>query len=144
MRVCVVAVGRMKERGLREVVDDYLGRIRRHVPCDEIEVREGKNEQDAIRAAIPSGALVVALEIGGREYDSVGFARQLERWGSTGKGVVAFLIGGADGIPASISKAAAERMSLGRMTLAHRIARIVLLEQIYRATTILRGEPYHR
>ncbi|HQP39416.1 MAG TPA: 23S rRNA (pseudouridine(1915)-N(3))-methyltransferase RlmH, partial [Polyangiaceae bacterium] len=64
----------MKERGLREVVDDYLGRIRRHVPCDEIEVREGKNEQDAIRAAIPSGALVVALEIGGREYDSVGFA----------------------------------------------------------------------
>ncbi len=57
---------------------------------------------------------------------------------------MAFLIGGADGIPAAISKAATERMSLGRMTLAHRIARIVLLEQIYRATTILRGEPYHR
>ena len=87
---------------------------------------------------------MIAMEIGGREMDSVTFARQLERWGSTGKGVVAFLIGGAEGIPAAISKDARERMSMGRMTLPHRIARVVLVEQIYRATSILRGEPYHK
>jgi len=144
VRICVVAVGKIKERGLREVIDDYLVRIRRHVPCDEIEVREGKNEEESIRAAIPSGALVIAMEIGGREMDSVTFARQLEKWGSTGKGVVAFLIGGAEGIPAAISKEARERLSMGRMTLPHRIARVVLFEQIYRATSILRGEPYHK
>ena len=144
MRICIVAVGKIKERGLREWIDEYLGRVRRHVGCDEIELREGRNVAEAMRAAIPAGSHVVALEIGGRELDSVGFARQLERWGATGKGAVTFLIGGADGLPPEVSKGAQERMSLSRMTLAHRVARVVLVEQIYRATTIWRHEPYHR
>ena len=144
MRICIIAVGKLKERGLREVLDDYMARVRRHVPCDEIEVKEGKNDEQALRAAIPSGALVVALEIDGRELDSAGFAKQLERWGSTGKGVVAFLIGGADGLPKGLSREAQARLSLSKMTFAHRVARVVLAEQIYRAITIMRGEPYHR
>jgi 23S rRNA (pseudouridine1915-N3)-methyltransferase len=144
MRVVIIAVGKLKERALRELVDEYYDRVRRHVGCDELELREGKNTEGALRAAIPQGAHVVAMEIGGRETDSVGFARQLERWGATGKGVVAFLIGGADGLPPEVSRAAHERLSLSKMTLAHRVARVVLAEQIYRATTIWRNEPYHR
>lgn len=144
MRICIVAVGKIKDRGLRELCDEYLERVRRHVGCDEIELREGRNVEDAMRSAIPASSHVVALEIHGREYDSVGFARQLEKWGGTGKGVVTFLIGGADGLPAAISRGAQERMSMSKMTLAHRVARVVLVEQIYRATTIWRHEPYHR
>jgi 23S rRNA (pseudouridine1915-N3)-methyltransferase len=144
LRIAIVAVGRVKERGLRELLDDYLRRIRRHVPCDEVEVREGKQEAARIAGAIPAGALVVALEAGGEALDSAGFARRLARWGSTGKGVVAMLVGGADGLPAQVVAAAHARASLSSLTFAHRIARVVLVEQIYRATTIWRGEPYHR
>lgn len=144
VRICIIAVGKVKERGLREVMDEYVARVRRHVPCEEIEVREGRNDEQVLRSAIPAGAWVVAMEIGGRELDSEGFARQLERWGSTGKGVVAFLIGGADGLPSRISQEAQARVSLSKLTFAHRIARVVLAEQIYRAITIWRNEPYHR
>jgi 23S rRNA (pseudouridine1915-N3)-methyltransferase len=144
VRICIIAVGKLKERGLREVLDDYIARVRRHVPCDEIEVKEGRNAEQALRSAIPPGALVVALEIDGRELDSGGFARQLERWGSTGKGIVAFLIGGADGLPKALSGEAQVRLSMSKMTFAHRVARVVLAEQIYRAITIWRNEPYHR
>ena len=73
---------------------------------------------------------------------SEAFAREVGRWGSQGKGVVAFLIGGADGLPPAVSRGAAARVSLSALTFPHRLARLVLVEQIYRAMTILRGEPY--
>lgn len=140
MRVAVVAVGRIKERALRAVADDYLGRIGRYVRCEEVEVRDAA----ALERALPPGAHVVALEVDGRALGSEPFARQLERWGSRGKGVIAFVIGGAEGIPPELSARADERLSLSPMTLPHRLARVVLLEQLYRAMTILRGEPYAR
>jgi 23S rRNA (pseudouridine1915-N3)-methyltransferase len=140
VRLAVVAVGRIKERALRSVADDYLGRIGRYVRCDEIEVRDAA----AIERALPAGARVVALEVDGRALGSEAFARRLERWGSDGKGVIAFVIGAADGIPPRLSARADERLSLSSMTLPHRLARVVLFEQLYRAMTILRGEPYAR
>ncbi len=140
MRLAVVAVGRIKERGLRSVADDYLSRIGRYVRCDEIEVRDAA----ALERALPAGARVVALEVDGSALGSEAFARRLERWGSDGKGVIAFVIGAADGIPKELSARADERLSLSAMTLPHRLARVVLLEQLYRAMTILRGEPYAR
>ncbi len=136
----MVAVGRIKERALRSVADDYLGRIARYVRCDEIEVRDAAG----LERALPAGARVVALEVAGSALSSEAFARTIERWGSHGKGVIAFIIGGAEGIPAELSARADERLSLSSMTLPHRLARVVLLEQIYRAMTILRGEPYAR
>ena len=75
---------------------------------------------------------------------SEAFARRLSQWGSQGKGEVVFLIGGADGLPREIADAAYVRLSLSTMTLPHRLARVLLLEQLYRAMTILRGEPYAR
>ena len=88
------------------------------------------------------GATVIALEVGGKSLTSEAFARGLERSMAQGKGVVTFLIGGADGLPPEVSRAAHDRWSLSSLTFPHRLARLVLIEQIYRAMTILRGEPY--
>jgi 23S rRNA (pseudouridine1915-N3)-methyltransferase len=144
VRVVVVAVGKVKERGVREAIDDYVGRIGRYLPVEEIELRDGPADDvaAAVRRRLPAGARIVALEVGGRSMTSEGFARWLERRGSEGKGIVAFLIGGAEGLPPAIVREADEALSLSSLTLPHRLARLLLVEQIYRACTILRGEPY--
>ncbi len=140
MRLVVVAVGKLRERAYRELADDYLGRLRHFVKADEIEVKSAEE----LGRAVPNDALRVALEVGGQGLSSQGLAQKLEAWGSRGKGVVAFLIGGAQGIPRALSESAEVRLSLSTLTLPHRLARIVLLEQLYRAMTLLRGVPYAR
>ena len=140
MNIVVIAVGRIRERELRSVADEYLERVRRYVRCDEIEVRKGKE----LAQAVPSDAWTIALEVGGDVVTSEQLARKLESWGSRGKGRIAFLIGGAEGIPGQVSRAADVRLSLSALTLPHRLARVVLFEQLYRSMTILRGEPYAR
>ncbi|UQA56311.1 23S rRNA (pseudouridine(1915)-N(3))-methyltransferase RlmH [Polyangium aurulentum] len=143
MRLVLVAVGRVKERSTRAVIDDYLGRVRRYVACDEVELSDAPAPKLApLFTRATEGSTPIALEVGGRALDSPAFAREIERLGSRGKGVVSFLIGGADGIPPAVSQAAHDRWSLSTLTFPHRIARLVLIEQIYRAMTILRGEPY--
>jgi 23S rRNA (pseudouridine1915-N3)-methyltransferase len=86
---------------------------------------------------------VVALDERGSEYTSVELARRVERWLHAGRDV-ALVIGGADGLSVDAMARAGEKLALSRMTLAHRLARLVLVEQLYRAMTILRGEPYHK
>ena len=140
MKLFVVSVGKIKERRLREVADEYLARIQRYVACEEVETRDAPS----LERAIPREAFVVALEVDGEAMTSEGFAHRLERWASRGKGRVAFVVGGAEGIPPALSRAADARLSLSTLTLSHRLARVVLLEQLYRAMTILRGEPYAR
>ncbi|MBK8995955.1 MAG: 23S rRNA (pseudouridine(1915)-N(3))-methyltransferase RlmH [Myxococcales bacterium] len=140
MKLAVIAVGKLKEPAYRALADEYLGRVRRYVRADEVEVKDAA----ALGRAVPDDALVVALEVDGERLTSEAFAKKLEQWGSRGKGSVAFLIGGADGIPAELSRAAAVRLSLSSMTLPHRLARVVLLEQLYRGLSILKGEPYAR
>lgn len=143
MKIIIVAVGRIKDRALRAAIDDYIGRLRRYVTCEEVELTDGPAAKLAPAfAKATSGATVIALEIGGKSLSSEAFARAIERGGSQGKGVVAFLIGGADGLPIETSKAAQDRWSLSALTFPHRLARLVLVEQIYRAMTILKGEPY--
>jgi 23S rRNA (pseudouridine1915-N3)-methyltransferase len=143
MRIVVVAVGRVKDRALRAGLDDYFGRVRRYVPCDEIELADApaaKLEPAFLKAT--AEATTIALEIGGRALGSEVFARELGKLSARHKGIVAFLIGGADGLPPAISRAAHDRWSLSALTFPHRLARLVLVEQVYRAMTILRGEPY--
>jgi 23S rRNA (pseudouridine1915-N3)-methyltransferase len=143
MRLVVVAVGRVKDRALRAALDDYLGRLRRYGPCDEIELADApaaKLEPAFAKATL--GATVIALEVGGRMRSSEEFAQGVERAASRGKGIVAFLIGGADGLPPAISRAAFDRWSLSTLTFPHRLARLILVEQLYRSMTILRNEPY--
>lgn len=140
MKLVVIAAGRMKEREVRALADDYLARIRRYVKCEEVEVKSAKE----LAAAVPAGALLVALEVEGEQVTSTELSKRVERWGSTGKGIVAFIIGDADGIPKELSQSAQARLSLSKLTLPHRLARLLLLEQLYRSLSILRGEPYAR
>lgn len=140
MRLVVVAVGKLKERAYRELGDEYLSRVRRYTRCEEIEVADGSG----LERRIPSEAYVVALEVDGKTRSSEVFARELGELFARDKGTVAFVIGGADGIPDELSRRAGLRLSLSTFTLPHRLARIVLYEQLYRALSILRGEPYAR
>lgn len=145
MRIAIVAVGKIKQPGLRAELDDYLGRIRRYTACDEIELRDGRERElvERFARALPDQrCTAVALEVDGRELDSPSLARLLGAEQQAGTGTLAFLIGGAFGLPAAVSERAQQRLSLSRLTLPHRLARLVLAEQVYRAFTILRNEPY--
>ncbi|HEX3598080.1 MAG TPA: 23S rRNA (pseudouridine(1915)-N(3))-methyltransferase RlmH [Polyangiaceae bacterium] len=136
----IVAVGKMRDAPLRAAADEYLGRVRRYVACEEREARSA----DQLERLVPAGALRVALEVEGEQLTSQGLAERIERWSTRGKGVIAFLIGGAEGIPEETSAQADVRLSLSKLTLPHRLARVLLAEQLYRSMTLLRGEPYAR
>ena len=154
MRLRIIAVGRLKERHWREAADEYLKRLGPYARVEVVEVPDRDVTADEARAleaeaadvlrAIPEGATVAVLEIGGRASSSEEFARWLEDLGTDGRPSVAFVIGGAAGLHPDVLARADVRLSLGALTLPHQLARVVLLEQIYRAFRITRGEPYHR
>lgn len=141
MKITVLAVNKLRDSASRTWADDYLARIRRWVRCDEVELRDDAELQ---RKWPKEDEYVVALEVNGRALTSTEFSERLERWGSTGKGNVTFVIGGAEGIPKALSTQAREHLSLSTMTLPHRLARVILLEQLYRGLSLLRHEPYAR
>ncbi|MGD2135022.1 MAG: 23S rRNA (pseudouridine(1915)-N(3))-methyltransferase RlmH [Gemmatimonadales bacterium] len=154
MRLHVVAVGRMRDTSVRAACDDYANRIRRYVRLETTEVRAaGRSDRDAERgrreegeallAAVPAGARAVALTRTGRALASEELARLVDRWQVEARDV-ALLIGGAHGLAPEVLDRADDRLSLSTLTLPHELARLVLLEQLYRACTILRGEPYHK
>lgn len=144
MHVHVVAVGKIKERGVREWIDDYAKRISRYADYHELELKDGSaaEVEERFRKAIPQRAKVVALEVNGKAMRSEELARFVGQCADTAVQHLAFLIGGSYGLPEATSRAAHLQLSLSSMTLPHRLARVLLVEQIYRAYTILRGEPY--
>jgi 23S rRNA (pseudouridine1915-N3)-methyltransferase len=146
VKITILAVGKVKERGIREAIDDYLARAKRHFPIDEVEVRDAPPAQlvPVLEKRLPSDAHTVALDVGGTARTSEQFARWLDAKASQGKGHVVFLIGGADGLPPDVIARSTDKLSLSAMTFPHRLARLVLAEQLYRAVTILRNEPYAR
>jgi len=151
VRLRIVAVGRLKERHWREAADEYLKRLGPYARVEVVEVPDRDVTADEARAleaeaadvlrAIPDGATVAVLEIGGRASSSEEFARWLEGLGTDGRPSVTFVIGGAAGLHPDVLARADVRLSLGSLTLPHQLARVVLLEQIYRAFRITRGEP---
>jgi 23S rRNA (pseudouridine1915-N3)-methyltransferase len=139
VKIVVLAVGKLRDRHVAALCDDYLARVRRHLP---VEVSEPEDDAALVRRWPASGD-VVALEPGGVSWTTEELAAQIERRMTHGARTLTFVVGGADGIPAALVKRASLRLSLSAMTLPHRLARLVLCEQIYRALTIIRGEPYH-
>ncbi len=139
MRYRVVAVGRMKDAALRAAHDEYLGRLRHYAKVEELEVKD----EARVLEAIPEDARLVALTRRGEEWTSAQLAEWTGRWEMDGRDV-AFAIGGADALPDAVLRKADRLWSLSRLTLPHELARVVLYEQVYRAYTIRRGEPYHR
>jgi 23S rRNA (pseudouridine1915-N3)-methyltransferase len=144
VKIAIVAVGKIKQAGLRAELDDYLGRIQRYAACSEIELKDGSESEVMARfeKAIPSKAKRIALEVAGRTLSSRGLADLVAQAELGAVPTLAFLVGGAYGLPAQVSQAAHLQLSLSQMTLPHRLARLVLAEQVYRAFTILRNEPY--
>jgi 23S rRNA (pseudouridine1915-N3)-methyltransferase len=136
MRYRLIALGgtRMKSAALRAACDDYLSRIRHYAKLEEREVKE---------ARIPEDSRLIALAQNGEAWTSAQLAELVGRWEMEGRDVT-FLIGDADGIPTGLLSRAERTWSLGPLTLPHELARLVVCEQLYRAFTIRRGEPYHR
>jgi 23S rRNA (pseudouridine1915-N3)-methyltransferase len=139
LKVVVLAVGKLRDRHVAALCDDYLARARRHLPVEVVE----PEDDAALARRWPASGEVIALEPGGVSWTTEELAGQIERRMTHGARGLTFVIGGADGIPAALVKRAQLRLSLSAMTLPHRLARLVLCEQIYRALTIIRGEPYH-
>jgi 23S rRNA (pseudouridine1915-N3)-methyltransferase len=135
VRIIVVAVGRLRPPFVDDV-DHYVKLLGRYVRLDLIEVRE--DEQVARR--VPERAFVSLLDVGGRSLDSLQFSAFLEERRASGRDVC-FVIGGPFGVPQL--ERVDQSLSLGAITLPHQLARVVLLEQLYRAHKIIAGEPYH-
>ena len=139
MKIQILAVGKMRDRHMAALCDEYVQRARRHVPVEIVEVEDDA----ALARRLPARAELIALEPGGDAWTTEELARHLERSMVHGSQAIAFLIGGALGLPKEVVERSARRLSLSNLTLPHRLARVVLCEQIYRAMTIIRGEPYH-
>jgi 23S rRNA (pseudouridine1915-N3)-methyltransferase len=154
MRLVVAVVGKARNAALGEAIRDYETRAARYWPLDVHEVREERatgipvdkvKEREGLRLSekVPERAQTVACEIGGKSLSSEQFAELLQTAREQDRDL-AFLIGGAFGLASSVMKDSTMKLSLAPWTLPHEIARLVLVEQIYRAGTIVRGEPYHK
>jgi 23S rRNA (pseudouridine1915-N3)-methyltransferase len=152
VELVLLSVGKLRP-SYREAVDDYLRRLGRYLKVREVEVREASRapsveaqraeEAERLRAKRPAGARLVALARQGTGWSSEELAQRVERWRQEAR-PVALAIGGSHGLAPDLLASASERWSLGPLTLPHELARVVVAEQLYRASTILRGEPYHK
>jgi 23S rRNA (pseudouridine1915-N3)-methyltransferase len=154
MRLVVAVVGKARNQALGEAIRDYEKRAARYWPLDVHEVREERaagisvdkvREREGQRLAdkLPDRAQTVTCDIKGRAFDSKQFAEFLQSAREQDRDL-AFLIGGAFGLASDLTSRSSVKMSLAPWTLPHELARLVLVEQIYRAGTIVRGEPYHK
>ena len=159
MRVAVIAVGRLKQGPERELADRYHERfdeVGRKLGFRELvihEISESRARDAATRMAeeaaaisthIPEKSILVALDERGQNLDSTVFARNLAHWRDEGSAHTIFVIGGADGLSPELRRKAKLAIAFGSATWPHQMVRVMLLEQLYRAATILAGHPYHR
>lgn len=155
MKILIAAVGRLKTGPEAELTADYLaraaqaGRALGFQAIEQIEVEakgqsEPRAEANLLLKAAPDDALTVLLDERGAEWSSRQLAQKLAEWRDRGEKQTVFWIGGADGAAQTLKDQAREKLALGRQTWPHRLVRVMISEQIYRAVTILSGNPYHR
>ena len=152
MKLTLAAVGRLRPE-YRTLADEYAARVARFMEFSEAEVREAsrapspavqlKEEASRLRGKIVAGSRIVVLDRAGKGLSSEALAGELDRWRTAAR-PVSLVIGGSHGLAADLVGSADLAWSLGPLTLPHELARVVVLEQVYRAWTILRGEPYHK
>jgi 23S rRNA (pseudouridine1915-N3)-methyltransferase len=141
VKLTVLAVGKLRDAWVQEGCEEYARRIRPKLPFEIVEVRD---DDELVRRVEKSRGLVWALDERGKQLSSEELAQKIGGFMNSGEAGVTFLVGGADGLPQDLVKKSQFHWSLGRLTLPHRLARLILLEQLYRALSIVRGEPYHR
>jgi 23S rRNA (pseudouridine1915-N3)-methyltransferase len=151
LNLLIVAVGRCREPAIVSIVVEYRRRCPWVLRVREVAVKGGapgrqqtEAEAEQLLAAVPEGSVIVCLDERGQDLPSEAFAARLGRWRDDGDRAVAFLIGGADGLAPAAREQAHLLLALGRMTWPHMLVRVMLAEQLYRATSILAGHPYHR
>lgn len=159
MLIQIIGVGKLKEKYLVQGIQEYAKRLTPYIKLQVIEVADEKapdtlseaevsivkeREGERILAQVKASAHVIALAIGGQLWSSEELAAELDRLGTYGTSHVVFVIGGSHGLSDQVLRRAQQRLSFGRMTLPHQLMRLVLVEQIYRAVKINRGEPYRK
>jgi 23S rRNA (pseudouridine1915-N3)-methyltransferase len=156
VKVKIAWIGKTKEPAIQALTDEYLKRISRYAPVEGVSLRDeadllakfggvkgGSSEGGSARGASATKSTLVLMDSRGKEFSSEQFARFLGDYQDRNPLPLVFAVGGADGLSDAARSAAQNVISLGKMTLAHELARVVLLEQVYRAFTILKGHPYH-
>lgn len=159
MGMTIIAMGRMKEKPYRAMADEYLKRLSRYGKFDEIELPDlpepatsspaleaqvKQREGESILQRIKPGDHVIALTIPGKQWDSPGLSRHLDDLLTRGASSIVFVIGGSLGLSDQVIARADEQLSMSAMTFPHQLARVMLLEQLYRAMKIRAGERYHK
>ena len=150
LQITVIAPGRMKKGPLEDLSNDYLGKIRWSVALKDFDTKKKEaqermadEEQFILRALDPSAARIV-LDERGKSFKSRDFASRIDKFMTVGHSHIQFILGGADGLTDKVRAEASLLMSFGVQTWPHMLARVMLLEQVYRAQQILSGHPYHR
>ncbi|MBT2638731.1 MULTISPECIES: 23S rRNA (pseudouridine(1915)-N(3))-methyltransferase RlmH [unclassified Bacillus (in: firmicutes)] len=159
MNISIVTVGKLKEKYLKQGIEEYLKRLGSYAKVEVIEVPDEKapeelsdtemiqvkqKEGERILAKIGPDTFVIALAINGKLKSSEELADTLDKLATYGKSKIAFVIGGSLGLSDEVLKRADEQLSFSKMTFPHQLMRLILVEQIYRAYRINRGEPYHK
>ena len=153
MRLRVIWTGKTRDAHLRALADEYLKRLSAFVKCEVSEFRESRSGDDKvdidrdskrISDGLHEGAINVLLDPAGSEWTSPELAAEMQRWQDGGTKEVTFIVGGPSGVSSALSQRVSKRWSLSRLTLTHEMARVVLLEQLYRAYTIIHGLPYQK
>ena len=159
MQIRIIAVGKIKEKFLQEGIAEYEKRLRPYAKVQIIEITEEKRplsaspaiesaakvkEGERILAVIPEGSFVISLDVKGQIWSSEELAASFREWELTGQNQLVFVIGGDLGLSPALLARSDIRLSLSKMTFTHPMARLLLVEQVYRAFRILRGEPYHK
>lgn len=159
MNISIVTVGKLKEKYLKQGIEEYLKRLTAYAKVEVIEVADEKapeelsdsemlqvkqKEGERILAKISQDTYVIALAIQGKLQSSEELADTLDKLATYGKSKIAFIIGGSLGLSDEVVKRSNEQLSFSRMTFPHQLMRLILVEQIYRAFRINRGEPYHK
>lgn len=159
MNISIIAVGKLKEKYLKQGIDEYIKRLSAYAKVEIIEVADEKapeqlsdaemmqikqKEGERILAKIAQDTYVIALAIEGKMWSSEQLASELDKLATYGKSKIAFVIGGSLGLSDEVLKRADEKLSFSKMTFPHQLMRLILLEQVYRSFRINRGEPYHK
>ncbi|TYR80278.1 23S rRNA (pseudouridine(1915)-N(3))-methyltransferase RlmH [Priestia megaterium] len=159
MNISIVTIGKLKEKYLKQGINEYLKRLSPYAKVEIIELPDEKapenlsdlemqqvkqKEGERILAKISDDVHVIALAINGKQQSSEGLAKELDSLATYGKSKVAFVIGGSLGLSDQVMNRANATLSFSKMTFPHQLMRLVLVEQIYRAFKINRGEPYHK
>ena len=159
MKITVIAVGKIKEKYLKDALAEYSKRLSRYCKLEIIEVADEKTPDQASKAAedlirakegerilkhIRDDMYVITLEIGGKMLSSEELAQKIETLGIQGESSIAFVIGGSIGLGKEVLKRSDYALSFSKMTFPHQLMRVILLEQVYRSYRIMNGEPYHK